>query len=557
VAVRKGLALARLNVVAAGERSPGARLGALLDDANSRLRAPRFLVDGLVALYAIVLAGFTIKLGYNPHDEGLMLQAGARIVSGEWPYRDFWMNYPPGQALLLAFLQEIFGLTLMAWRVLAVLTNGVIVVLIYRLARRRASDWYAVVAALVVGAVLAYPLLPEPNHSAIALALGSLAAARRRPTLAGFLAGLTVLFRIELGVAAIVAVVLSVPPGRRRRALITAVVVALATLAPFVIAAPGAMWRDTFGFYSAQHLQRLPFPLHYTQGWTHIRNVLAFYGPTFLVVGLALAVATLLVRFRRESWPSGRGLGGWTDAGRELLRRNPEESSLEVWALLPLLFVGLAYLLARTDASHTDQLGAVLPLFAVWLLPGARPRALQVALVVAVGLIGVYGLQFREHALVRYKSGVAVPGPAGGGVETSPTDARALADLRAKLAQLIRPGAPVFVANPRFDLVTVGDPELYTIIGHPNPTRYDVMQPGVVTTAPVQREIIRSLQNSHTHVVIRWLNALADKPQPDGAGRSSGVNILGRYIASHYRPVATYGQYQVLTNITPAQSSGG
>ena len=548
--MRKGLALARLNAADVGGRSPGARLGALLDDADSKLRAPAFLVDGLIALYAIVLAGFTIRLGYNPHDEGLMLQAGARIVSGEWPYRDFWMNYPPGQALLLAALQEIFGLTLMAWRVLAVLTNAAIAVLVYRLARRRAGEWYAVAAAVVVGAVLAYPLVPEPNHSALALALGALAAARRRPTLAGFLAGLTVLFRIELGVAAIVAVVLSTPPGRRRRTLITAVVIAVISLAPFVIAAPGAMWHDTVGFYSIQGMQRLPFPLHYNQGWTHIRNVLAFYGPLFLVVGLALSVLTLLTRFARESPRRGRGFGRWIDEeARELVRRRPEESTLEVWALLPLLVVGLGYLVARADAAHTDQLGAVLPLFAVWLLPGARPRILQASLVIALVLIGLYGLQWREHALVQYKSGVPVPGPAGGGVETSPSDAHALAGVRAELAKLIRPGAPVFVANPRFDLVTIGDPALYTIVGHPNPTRYDVMQPGLVTTVPVQREMIRSLQTSRTRVVIRWLDPLADRPQPDGGGRSSGVNILGRYIATHYRPVGRYGQYQVLTSV--------
>ena len=55
----------------------------------------------------------------------------------------------------------------------------------------------------------------------------------------------------------------------------------------------------------------------------------------------------------------------------------------------------------------------------------------------------------------------------------------------------VPPGHPIFVANPRFDLVNVGNPLVYVLVGRPNPTRYDVMQPGVVTTAPVQREIVR------------------------------------------------------------------
>ena len=60
----------------------------------------------------------------------------------------------------------------------------------------------------------------------------------------------------------------------------------------------------------------------------------------------------------------------------------------------------------------------------------------------------------------------------------------------------------IFVANPRHDRVHSGDPLLYVILARPNPTRYDVMQPGLVTTAAVQGEIVRSLERSHTRVCI-------------------------------------------------------
>ena len=92
-------------------------------------------------------------------------------------------------------------------------------------------------------------------------------------------------------------------------------------------------------------------------------------------------------------------------------------------------------------------------------------------------------------------------------MHTSPADARSLRQLRAAVNRLTRPGQPIFVANPRFDRVRVGDPLLYIILGHPNPTRYDVMQPGLVTTARVQREIIASLRRSHTRLVVRWLES--------------------------------------------------
>jgi hypothetical protein len=118
--------------------------------------------------------------------------------------------------------------------------------------------------------------------------------------------------------------------------------------------------------------------------------------------------------------------------------------------------------------------------------------------------------------------------------------------LRAAVDRLIGPGQPICVANPRFDRVRVGDPLLYIILGHPNPTRYDVMQPGLVTTAPVQREIIGSLRRTHTRLVVRWLNPTASARENDGAARSSGVHLLDRYLATAFRRDARYGDYEVL-----------
>jgi hypothetical protein len=161
----------------------------------------------------------------------------------------------------------------------------------------------------------------------------------------------------------------------------------------------------------------------------------------------------------------------------------------------------------------------------------------------------------RAGQLLHPPAGAAVPGPAGDGVQTSPADARALAALRGELAQITRPGEPIFVTDPRTDRVTAGDPLLYLITGHPNATRYDVMQPGVVTTAPVQREIVRSLQGAHTQVVVRWLDPRAEQPEANGSSRSSGVHILDDYLRSRYHPVARYGVYQVL--LARDTSAGG
>jgi len=62
--------------------------------------------------------------------------------------------------------------------------------------------------------------------------------------------------------------------------------------------------------------------------------------------------------------------------------------------------------------------------------------------------------------------------------------------------------------------VHAGDPLLNVILDRSNPTRYDVMQPGVVTTAKVQREMVRELAG--TNLVVVWHSfGLHHIPRPE------------------------------------------
>jgi len=71
------------------------------------------------ALFAagLLVSGCTMLRDIQPNDEGLMLQAAARIADGQVPYRDFWWFYPPGQPYLLGALHALFGPSLLPWRV--------------------------------------------------------------------------------------------------------------------------------------------------------------------------------------------------------------------------------------------------------------------------------------------------------------------------------------------------------------------------------------------------------------------------------------------------------
>jgi hypothetical protein len=526
-----------------GERKRPFLTSALPPAAGLRARASGHgSSDWILTTVLLVLGGalsaITILRGIAPHDEGLMLQAGSRIASGQWPYRDFWTNYPPGQPLVLAVLQLVFGPSLLSWRVLRVIVNAVIALLAFRLARRRTSQAIALLAWLAVAGAMAFPTGPGPNPPAIGLALAAILATERRPALGGALAGLTALFRIELAIAAAIGAILAVPPGKRLRTGVSAVAVGVLCLAPFFIVAPRAMAHDLFGFYGIQSLQRVPFPLDFN-GPVRPSKLIEFYMPAILVASCVVWAAALGDRVRTAARSRASLRAGMSASGRPT---PPGPRALE---LAPLAAVGLAYLLGRTDEFHLIPLSVVLAVMLATEAALAR-RALRIALLTALTLITLHGLDRQAGQIVHPQATAPVPGPAGDGVQTTAADARALGALEHAVARLTRPGEPIFVADPRHDVVHNGDPLLYVILDHPNPTRYDVMQPGLVTSAPVQREIVASLERSHTRIVIRWLDPRAFAPEHDGADVSSHVFILDRYLAQHFRPVARYGVYQLL-----------
>ncbi len=486
---------------------------------NSRVRYV------LLFVLAALLSGVTIRWGINPHDEGLVLQAGARVADGQLPYRDFYANYGPGQYELIGALDLLFGPSLLVWRILRVGLDATVALLAYALARRDAPEPLALGAWLAVAAAMAFPSIPHPNPTALALAFGALLLARRAPVSAGALAGLAVVFRFDLGLAAVAGTVLAglADGGRRPAARVAAAagVVAAVLLAPFVLAAPADFWQQTFGFaLDQQALQRLPLAGDYEGGFEP-NKLLQHYFAYLLLAGAAL---WLVVAVR----------------GRAPLR---------LWAPAPLAAAGAAYLIARADVFHFVPLAAVLPVLLA--TAAARERragraAWALGLVLVLVLIALHGLDRKRIELLDPPPLAALDVDVADGVKARRAEARALSSLVRYVRAEVPAGRPLYVANPRHDLVRVGNPLVYTLAGRANPTRYDVMQPGVVTTVPVQGEIIDDLERARPELVVRWLSPVADEVEPNGAGRSSGVRLLDRYLTDRYVQVERFGDYAVL-----------
>jgi hypothetical protein len=488
--------------------------------------APRHRLHALrpALRYAILfvlgalLSCVTIRWGINPHDEGLMLQAGERIADGQLPYRDFYANYGPGQYFLVGGLDWLFGPSLLTWRIVRVLFDAGVAVLAYALVRRDAPEPLALGAWLTVAAAMAFPSIPHPNPTALALGFGALLLAERKPAAAGALAGLAAVFRLDLGLAAIAGAALQ--SGRRgaARVAVAGAGVAAVLMAPVIAVDPGAFWDQTIGFaLDEQRLQRLPLPGAWHGGFEP-NKILEFYTPYLLLAAAALWLAVAIAR------------------------RLP----LKLWAPAPLAAAGVVYLLARADVYHLVPLAAVVPILLATAAAKERQRAVAVVLVGAMALIALQGLDRKRIQWLDPPPLATIHVDVADGVKAPTAEANSLTQLTRYVRARVPEGEPIFVANPRFDLVRVGNPLVYVIVQRPNPTRYDVMQPGVVTTAPVQKEIIGDLERARPRLVIRWLSPVADQEEDNGAGRSSGVRLLDRYLTRAYVPERRFGDYLVL-----------
>lgn len=510
---------------------------------------PRPLATALLFAGAALVSGVTILQGIQPNDEGLMLQAVARISDGQVPYRDFWWFYPHGQPYLLAGLWKLFGPSLLVWRIVRVLVDATVTVLAYRLARRHAPRPAALAAALASALAMAYPTGPHPFPIALALALGALLCFERSPLAAGALAGACAAWRIEfaayLGLGVLLAYAVRPGPGRERGLLALrfagAATLVVATLYLPVVAAAGLSdsWEllVRYPVRDFSHYQHLPFPIHYrgsVGSLGSLEDALAFYLPLALLIGLAgslLGLATSAVRARERAWPL---------------------------VAAAIFGIGMAnYLLVRTDLFHTAPLAVAGSVLAAWALaglrgPAARSRAITlvpaVAAALGLGYAILEGADRRKLSLAEDNAALRLP--VADGVRAAADDRgdieRAVAFVRSRT----RTGEPIYVATRRSDIVTSGNPLFYVLADRPNPTHYDIQAPGVITSAPVQREIIGDLQRARTRVVIRFTDPVTASPEPNRAGRSSGVRLLDDFIARTYRPARRFGAYLALTERT-------
>jgi hypothetical protein len=505
-------------------------------------RRPGLTVAALWIAGAL-LSGFTLLWYLDPLDEGLLMQAASRIGAGQWPYRDFGWPYGPGHPLLLALADKALGPSVLWWRIVRVAVDATIGLLAYVLVRRGAGERWALAAWLAAVAIVAQPPSPNPGPVALALSLGAVVVAGgggavtpRRAVAAGLLAAAAAFWRPDMGVVAAAAVVVALlARGSRRAAAVAAGAAAAAgaaLYAPFAVAAgPARLWEDLVAASARDGAWwRLPFPFLYDgrlRAWppgalaSDLKDAVGYERPLLALVLTAGALAVLL-----------------------LLRPRGPVAGARLAGVAVLAAGAVVYLRTRPDELHAQPLLVLAVVLAAPAAARAGVRRPAGALLAAgLALVGLYGVSNRAVALLRPPDLVALRLDRADGIRVPAGEAAALPRVVAAIRRLVPPGAPIYVAPRRSDLVTRSAPLLHFLADRPNVLRSDVL---LQSRPREQAAIVAVLERVRPRVVVRWTDPASSQPEPNLRGRPSGSRVLDEHLARAYRLAERDGAYDVL-----------
>jgi hypothetical protein len=560
--------------------------------ATPRLREGVWLAV-LVLTFLFGLAATWERWGNPLIDNGREMNQPLRIANGERLYTDVRHIYGPLSPWLHAELFRAFGPSLSILYADGILSAIGILALVYWLARRVMDPAGAAAATLTVmwlcvfraSGVYILPYSYNLLHSTLLglLTLAILAIAMQRAhvwlfLIAGVLAGLTMLAKTEMGVAAVaagvIAALLAATPSRPRRVMFVTAFIATSlglTVAVYALIAAQVGWStliDDSWLLLYNIAPELRFYNNHVAGFDrpfkNIGRMLIAAAKLGIIVALVAAVAQLIggdADARRRAW---RLLGAtlvvfvvmavtsgldW-DKGPFLAmpflligvivahgRKAWSSPILTVYAVFALACVGRMLLHVRSGGAYASFL---LPMSVVifvylWMEPFARlfraPRVQQAARATALVLLVLNGIITAGLTAHRYRArNPAVIETARGTMRTGPDLAQAWNEALAYIEAHTQPGDAVAVMPEGTSL------DFFS--GRRNPLREEITTPGYLDAARELRAI-QQLDHARAPLVL-ITNRVTAEFGPAVFGRDYNVRLM-QWIEAHYRPCAIFG----------------
>ncbi len=500
----------------------------------------------------------------RPFDEGLVLVGAERILHGAVPYRDFAAYYTPGQFYTLAAIFHAFGSSVLVERVWDTLVRFGICVLVFLIARRLAPGRAAYppffITLLFLGwcGFYGYPVIPAMFCALMAIFLLLRDWPENRSwclLLAGLAAGFSAFYRQDVGAYAIAsgAIALLIAGAGARQDSTSARVTTINRLMPLVwyglgtclVAVPlvvyfvskvpaSELWADFMKLPRLQiQFRSVPLP-PVIPSRTLLFSSIALDETWFLFY---VPVAILAIT--------------WANLARRTLRRatGPKADGQHFAEVLLTLFGSLLLVTTVTRADPIHCLAPTIPA-AILLVPLLQewPRwQTWGAPSLAVCLV-VLAVPYGASPVVRWGLNLRAC-PPWGPASSLPRARlfRVPADQEAAI-RFIQAHVPesqaIFVGNTQQRRVYANDALFYFLADRQPGTRYEEFEPGVVTVASVQREMVRELQGNHVDWVVLFSGFESSVRKMSSA--EEGSDVLDHFLRRGYEEVEKFGRYSVL-----------
>jgi len=546
-----------------------------------------FFKVATVFLIAFMLFFLCMDKRINVYDEGIVLTAAMRVHAGDFPHRDFYINYGPAEFYVLSWLFDVFGQHVIVERLFDLTVRAGIVAAIYTLliqhCRKLIVAVISIISALWLAAISmhGYPVYPALLLAIVATAIMAKAAntgtSNWYPLAAGLLTALTAYFRYDIGfllfashLVSILLINLFFKDDSRIRAdqiirniclyILASAIPVLMLLGFYWINGAIASFAHDIIFFPALYYAKfrgLPFPdlLSVESG--------VVYFPVFLVLVVIAAFSVKTIQYgekahRHTSLPDGTYRHECVNFlifftvlvvffySKGIVRIGPVQMQL---ALIPALMV-LAVIL-ELGIRNQNWLGWI----SIILIVHTSGSALTYGLVkmfvkwhdriVVKELYRAYGRVTSAPAISsRYSAFLAGSRMVFSEFTLEPDRNAAIDFIKKHTA----PHERIYIGLNRHDKVFVNDVASYFQAQRMPVTKWHHFDPGLQNTAKVQAEIVSDLEKSKLQYV--WLEPTWDDVmEPNESAKSSGVYLLDIYIRDHYRLQQTFGRITIWKRI--------
>jgi hypothetical protein len=481
----------------------------------------------------------------NLYDEGVTLLGAKRLAGSEVPYRDFFTIYGPLKFSLLGSVFANFGSTLLVSRIFFAAVSMIGFALVFLFFRRESNTAYATIFTIFLAFFGKMSMTPV----FLVLTAGWFAAFLRKPDghllplVGGVLLGLLFLLRIDFGGFSLLSIfflliLFYLFSPRFTGHMFAAAIGKMAaifsiTVLPFFIAlyqwdALYEFWRQAllfplFGDYQA--LRSLP--------WNTIDQLKIAFD------GLNVNLRELSFNFAWFFWPIPFVAFAifWT---KQIIKKQVHLEGFLLNALLGFFTIaGFIYANHRSDFGHVEFLNLLGAIFLLHLILQFRHREWGF---LYVPIFAVVILASADNLLQTRSTVIASPKTEYSFYPEPFVQSEANDNLEKTLQWFanIPADEEVYVGVSDTSRVFVNNVMLPFLLEQPVATKYHELHTGIVTTTPVQTEMIDELQD--TNYVVLWDLFYCE---PNKGCESTGVYLVDEYIKQNFTLVEQFGKYLI------------